>query len=314
MSPADLSARDISALWALHTTAAALGWQGSSRNANSADSTSARALFEHEEAETLEWLDDVAFLNKRGWAHKLNYAIAAPLLTDLQDSLARMARALSSVNTKHAHAGPVLRLLFGHGETLAPLLCHLGLFGSPECSRAAHMLTGSLSASSGATGSGAQPRTDVKALRELWQAFANNTSGAGSSLRHAQKHSALAMLPPPPAPRAWRGAQVASYGANIMFLLLQPSGSASCPGSGTLHGSAADTGAQSSEHRASDLSAAADFQHMKVAIVLNEQVLGTDHFPESDDGLIALPAMLRYLDTCLASCTDTLACAKQRGG
>jgi len=78
-------------------------------------------LFDADQRALLEWLDDTALLNKRGWAHEVNFAMAAPLISDLRASLSD-------------RRGRRSRLLFAHAETLVPLLCRMGLFGAPPLS------------------------------------------------------------------------------------------------------------------------------------------------------------------------------------
>ncbi|GFH24815.1 uncharacterized protein HaLaN_22676, partial [Haematococcus lacustris] len=87
------------------------------------DTSRACALFQPEQVELLEWLDDVDLLESHSWGARINYAIAGPLLAHMRSALQ------SAADSKHIKKPA--HLLFAHCETLVPLATLLGLF-KPE--------------------------------------------------------------------------------------------------------------------------------------------------------------------------------------
>ena len=261
-----LAASDVTALWALCCIEQSTGAR-----------SNVCALFTPAEHARMEWIDDVAFLNKRGWAHTINYDIAAPLLRDA-------AAALRSAAAPPAERlGMQGRFLFGHAETLAPLLCHLGLFGSPEHasarrafepeSRCLHNNPGLRAFSLRNTSSTCAEVGLYSRGADLWADEASviadiDPSSAGSNRTH-HRVGGLVLLPEPPEDRLWRGSHVSPYGANVMFVVYQPT----C------------------EPRGADA---------RVAVVLNERVLHADVLPGAHDGLLPLADFVAYMEACAA--------------
>lgn len=109
-----MDACDVEALWTLCQFEA--GTQGR------ADGVC--GLFRPEELSVLEWVTDVSLLESLAWGSHINYAIAAPLLQDLRESLQTAAQSSGPPKQRS-------RLLFAHCETIVPLATLMGLF-QPE--------------------------------------------------------------------------------------------------------------------------------------------------------------------------------------
>jgi hypothetical protein len=316
-SHVQLTANHVESLWVLLCSHHALqGDEGP--DADEQQWHGAHALFEQQDVEHLEWLDDVAFLNKRGWGHRLNYAIAVPLLQDLRDAIAAAVAA--------ADAGAkARRLLFGHAETLAPLLCHLGLFGAPGSVTTAH--SGACDPHRGGTSVARHNAHDSCSMpaAQLWASDSAQCSAGppvgvqtrGSAIydRTVGNEAAgagLAMLPRPAAARLWRGSQVAPYGANAMLLVMAPLRRDGRLSSGGVHpysstGRSSAASATSAHAGGSGSAGGGSSGGATVAIILNERVVGQESVFGAVDGLIPAEAFLAHLDRCIASCAAHLA-------
>jgi hypothetical protein len=186
-----LSPAHVQALWTTCTAA----WPPNAARVG------ACALFSAHEAALLEWLDDVAFLNERGWAAPLCYDMAAPLVEDMCTSL-RVARGARTAATPRA------RLLFGHAESLAPLLCQLGLFGSPvefPSTRTHARRPG-------------EPGMSLLRALEAQEGALGEAAACDRAWLPGDRFS-LQVPPKPPLPRPWRGAQAAPFAANLMAVV-----------------------------------------------------------------------------------------------
>lgn len=120
----DLTREDLSALYTL------CGFEVAHLNRTSG----ACSLFGSEDADALEYLEDLKHWYKKSYGLPLNAHMACPLHRSLLESL--RLRALGSSDRS-------AEMIFAHGETLLPLLTRLGLFADPP-SRA---LTSALSKS-----------------------------------------------------------------------------------------------------------------------------------------------------------------------
>lgn len=154
------------------------------------------SLFSSQEHDLMEWIDDTKLLNKCGWAGLISLQMASPLLQDIYDALGP-----GRVEQPERRA----RMLFGHAESLCPLICQLGLFGSP-------VLDG-----------------DNDSQHEVADAAAV-LNGKQHEVAPAQQLEAVAdglpnlVFPPKP---PWWGATVAPYAANIFFAVYEPEGNIS---------------------------------------------------------------------------------------
>eukprot|EP00884_Botryococcus_braunii_P020756 jgi/Botrbrau1/7364/Bobra.0316s0011.1 len=83
------------------------------------------SLFPPQDAEVMEYLEDVATLGSKGHAACESYSMAGPLLRSLGQALSTAAGQAASEGRARA------ALNFAHAETLIPLAALLGLFGSP---------------------------------------------------------------------------------------------------------------------------------------------------------------------------------------
>lgn len=188
-----LSAQHIAALWTLCQTEASL--QLSTSNACS--------LFDHQQRALLQWLDDTALLNKRGWPNALNYEMAGDLVQDL---VASITEDLVAKPWRRA------RLIFAHAETLVPLLCLLRLFGSPG----AVPLIGSEGALKGLQSVG-QGR-DVRHLSSRGPFALRGRSTTLEMMGRCDVHG-LVLPPQPPAEREWVGSAIAPFSSHVMFVV-----------------------------------------------------------------------------------------------
>ena len=157
------------------------------------------SLFSSHEHELMEWIDDTKLLNKRGWADLISLQMASPLLQDIYDALGP---------GRMQHPERKARMLFGHAESLCPLICQLGLFGSPvldgvECSQ--HQMSDFAGVVNGRI-SGGEPEH----ARDVVGGLPN-----------------LVTPPKPPLSRKWWGATVAPYAANVFFVVYEPEGNGS---------------------------------------------------------------------------------------
>lgn len=130
--PGSLNACHVDGLWQLCAFEAglsqvALSSSSSSSGLRSRNSTSASSvcqLFTQEDAQLLEWLEDVRLYETQGYGAAINYEIAAPLLADIASALTSAARAEAAGRPPLQRA----RLMFAHCETLTPLASLMGLF------------------------------------------------------------------------------------------------------------------------------------------------------------------------------------------
>ena len=157
------------------------------------------SLFSRHEHELMEWIDDTKLLNKRGWADLISLQMASPLLQDIYDALG---------SGRLQHPERKARMLFGHAETLCPLICQLGLFGSPVLSD---------------TSDSQHQVSDLKGVV--------NGRLSDEEPAHIRAHLCglpnLVTPPKPPLSRKWWGATVAPYAANVFFVVYEPEGNSS---------------------------------------------------------------------------------------
>jgi hypothetical protein len=142
-------------------------------------------------------IDDTKMLNKRGWPERICLQMASPLLQDIYHAVG---------SGRHQYKERKARLLFGHAESLIPILCQLGLFGSPV--------------QDGPTfGKRGLPSTNVVLST-------GDREGAFASAMHpTSDHLPKLVLPPkPPSKRTWWGATIAPYAGNVLFVVYEPDG------------------------------------------------------------------------------------------
>ncbi|KAG1667564.1 hypothetical protein FOA52_014644 [Chlamydomonas sp. UWO 241] len=178
---------EVDALWTLCTLEAGL----------EDDTSRACSLFDARAVEVMEWVDDVRLLEAHGPAHDINYAIAAPLLADLGDTLSAAAREV--VPTVRA------QLLFAHAETIVPLATLMGLLSDDDDGD-----------DDGGEGGGSSSRSNQ-----------SNSSGSGSDadpasvldLGQQRMRQRPPKLPFDHSARLFRGTRVSPYGANLIAVL-----------------------------------------------------------------------------------------------
>lgn len=193
-----LDADDVANLWVLCKYQAAVLRQ----------TQEACALFSERDVELLEWLDDVEMFQTKGYGDTINYRMGAHLLRDVVDAMhAAVGRSEEAAGREGELAPERARLRVAHAETVIPFTCLLGLFQEAE----------SLKVSP-------QPEVGYQ------QAVANkgrHTCARGDlacqSIERLKKELPFPNPPPPPQRRAWRGSQVAPFGANTALVLF------SCP-------------------------------------------------------------------------------------
>ena len=162
-----LTREDLSALYTL------CGFEVAHLNRTSG----ACSLFGSEDADALEYLEDLKHWYKKSYGLPLNAHMACPLHRSLLEAL--RLRALGSSNRS-------AEMIFAHGETLLPLLTRLGLFADPP-SRA---LTATLSKSQ--RQARAFRSTAVNPMAANF-AFVLYDCGARGSAQPAHRHLVLAL-------------------------------------------------------------------------------------------------------------------------
>jgi hypothetical protein len=230
-----------------------------------AEVVDACSLFSRQEHEVMEWIDDTKLLNKRGWAQRIALQMASPLMEDIHD-------ALGSGRQKNPERRA--RMLFGHAESLCPLICQLGLFGSPVPESTDDDLQ------KGASESGVF--TD-KLLESLPEDVVQHLEDAVRGLPK------LVIPPKPPLPRKWWGASVAPYAANVLFIVYEPEA-----GNSTSSDSVQGSGTSSETDDGNSSSCDAEY---KVQIVMNEQIVRWDGLMagSDEDGLLPLNTFMAIL-------------------
>ncbi|DBA89909.1 TPA: hypothetical protein ACH3X2_004400 [Trebouxia sp. C0005] len=216
VDPGMLTGRHVDALWHLCQQEAGL-WS---------ITHSACSLFPSQEAQHMEWVDDVQLFMCKGAASPVAYHMAAPLLADITTSLQEAA---AGTGRSGLHA----KLSFAHAETIVPLACLLGLFSTnskqpflsdQQCNTTADDLP---EQSSGVH----QQNTDADdglmngCLRDSNSSFIQGKDNSRECRNFGNLGEAVQSwappLPKPPQPRKWHGSMIAPYGANIQLNLYQ---------------------------------------------------------------------------------------------
>ncbi|KAL0032203.1 hypothetical protein WJX77_010754 [Trebouxia sp. C0004] len=199
VDPGMLTGRHVDALWHLCQQEAGL-WSITNR---------ACSLFPPQEAQQMEWVNDVQLFMRKGAASPVAYHMAAPLLADIATSLQEAA---AGTGRSGLHA----KLSFAHAETIIPLACLLGLFGTnsnqplpqdQQCNATVDDLPEQSSCVH-------QQKTDADVQLEGYLRDSNSTYTKGEAMQ-----SWAPPLPKPPKPREWHGSMIAPYGANIQLNL-----------------------------------------------------------------------------------------------
>ncbi|DBA96348.1 TPA: hypothetical protein ACH3X3_002523 [Trebouxia sp. C0006] len=216
LDPGMLTGRHVDALWHLCQQEAGL-WNITHQ---------ACSLFPSQEAQHMEWVDDVQLFMRKGAASPVAYNMAAPLLADIATSLQEAA---AGTGRSGLHA----KLSFAHAETIVPLACLLGLFGTDskqpfpsdqQCNAATDDLP---EQSSGVH----QQNTDAdvqlmnSCLRDSNSSYIQREDISTECRTFGNPGEAMQSwappLPKPPKPRKWHGSMIAPYGANIQVNLHQ---------------------------------------------------------------------------------------------
>lgn len=214
VDPGMLTGRHVDALWHLCQQEAGL-WNITHR---------ACSLFPSQEAQHMEWVDDVQLFMRKGAASPVAYQMAAPLLADIATSLQEAA---AGIGRPGLHA----KLSFAHAETIVPLACLLGLFGTngnqplPQ-DQQCNATTNDLPEQSEVHQQNADADVQLSGcLRDSNSNYMQDRDISRECRVSGNPGEAMQSwtppLPKPPKPRTWHGSMIAPYGANIQLNLYQ---------------------------------------------------------------------------------------------